>query len=358
MHRVLEERPTYETEVVSAIRQEEAGTTQGARLIQAGELVAFPTETVYGLGADGLNTDAVAKIFEAKGRPADNPLIEHIAKKSEVRELWRRMPKQAQILMDTFWPGPLTLVAQKSDRVPDIVTAGLDSVAVRMPMNKTARALISKSGVPIAAPSANRSGRPSPTTAQHVLADLNGRIPLIIDGGPCRYGVESTVLSLVGEPAILRPGAITREMLSSLIGEVQLSRSILQPLGEGETAASPGMKYQHYAPNAEVIAVIGSPEQAAKRINALYREAEAEGKTPEIAATEQTRSFYKGRRFVVLGDRNQPITLCANLFAALREIDERADVIFAEGIPAEDEGLAYMNRLLRAAGFHVIHANE
>ena len=358
MRQKQEESAAYETQIVNAVRQEEAGTIQGAKLIQAGELVAFPTETVYGLGANGLSGDAVAKIFAAKGRPADNPLIEHIAKKSDVRQLWSRMPKQAQILMDTFWPGPLTLVAPKSDIVPDEVTAGLNTVAVRLPQNKTARALIAKAGVPIAAPSANRSGKPSPTTAQHVLDDLGERIPLIIDGGPCKYGVESTVLSLVGEPTILRPGAITREMLAALIGEVRVSESILNPMKAGEVAASPGMKYQHYAPNAEVVVVLGTPEQAAKRINALYREAEAEGKSVEIAATKQTKQFYRDKRNTVLGDRDEPETLCANLFSALREMDTRAELILAEGIPAEDEGLAYMNRLLRAAGFRVIDASK
>jgi len=358
MKKKQDDQPAFDTEVINAIRQEEAGTIQGAKLIQAGELVAFPTETVYGLGADGLNGEAVAKIFAAKGRPADNPLIEHIAKKSDVRRLWSRMPKQAQILMDTFWPGPLTLIAPKSDIVPDEVTAGLDTVAVRMPLNKTARALIAKAGVPIAAPSANRSGRPSPTTAQHVLDDLGGRIPLILDGGACKYGVESTVLSLVGEPTILRPGAITREMLESLIGEVRVSASILNPMKDGEVAASPGMKYQHYAPSAEVIVVQGTPEKTAKRINTLYRAAEAEDRTVEIAATEQTKQYYRGKQYLVLGDRNEPETLCANLFSALREMDTRSELILAEGIPAEDEGLAYMNRLLRAAGFHVIDASK
>jgi len=350
--------PMYETQVINAIRQDEAGTNQGAKLILAGELVAFPTETVYGLGANGLDEQAVCKIFAVKGRPADNPLIEHIAKKSDVRQLWRRMPKQAQILMDTFWPGPLTLVVQKSEIVPLAVTAGLDTVAVRMPLNKTARALIAKAGVPIAAPSANRSGRPSPTTAQHVLDDLGGRIPLILDGGPCKYGVESTVLSLVGEPTILRPGAITREMLAAVIGEVGVAKSVLEPMLEGETAASPGMKYKHYAPSAQVIVVQGSPEQAARRVLLLVREAEAEGMVCEIAATEQTRQYYKGRKHVVLGNRNEPVTLCANLFSALREMGERADVIYAEGIDANDEGMAYMNRLLRAAGFHVVDARK
>ncbi len=350
------ENSAYETIVISAAKYEEAGTLQGAKLIQAGELVAFPTETVYGLGADGFNAEAVNKIFEAKGRPADNPIIEHVAKKSDVRRLWRRMPKLAQVLMDTFWPGPLTLIAPKSDDVPFEVTAGLDTVAVRMPLNKTARALISKAGVPVAAPSANRSGRPSPTTAQHVLDDLGGRIPLIIDGGPSKYGVESTVLSLVGEPTILRPGAVTREMLAALIGDVRVSNSVLKPLKEGEAAASPGMKYLHYSPDAKVLVVLGDPEPAAKRVNALYRAAESEGKMPVIAATEQTRRFYQGKRHIVLGGRDKPETLCASLFSALREMDAQYDLIIAEGIPVEDEGLAYMNRLLRAAGFDMIEA--
>jgi len=356
MRRDENETPAYQTQVINVERQSEAGTIQAAKLIQNGEIVAFPTETVYGLGANGLSGEAVAKIFAAKGRPADNPLIEHVAKKSDVRRLWMRTPKFAQILMDTFWPGPLTLIAQKSECVPDEVTAGLNTVAVRMPLNKTARALISKAGVPIAAPSANRSGRPSPTTAQHVLDDMDGRIPLILDGGPCKYGVESTVLTLVGAPTILRPGAITREMLEAVIGEVRVANSILHPMKDGEIAASPGMKYKHYAPNAEVVVVNGEPENVARVINALYRQAEAEGVECEIAATEQTRHFYNGMQYTVLGDRNEPGTLCANLFTALREMDKRAERIYAEGIPADQEGLAYMNRLLRAAGFKMIEA--
>ncbi len=356
MRRKESETLAYQTQVINVERQEEAGTAQAAKLIQNGEIVAFPTETVYGLGANGLCGEAVEKIFVAKGRPADNPLIEHVSKKSDVRRLWMRTPKFAQILMDTFWPGPLTLIAQKSDCVPDEVTAGLNTVAVRMPLNKTARSLIAKAGVPIAAPSANRSGRPSPTTAQHVLDDMDGRIPLILDGGPCKYGVESTVLSLVGAPTILRPGAITREMLEAVIGEVRVANSILNPMRDGEIAASPGMKYKHYAPNAEVVVVNGEPERVARVINALYRQSEVEGIDCEIAATEQTKHFYKGKKYVILGDRETPGTLCANLFTALREMDKRADRIYAEGIPSDQEGLAYMNRLLRAAGFKMIEA--
>ncbi len=340
------------TRVVSAVSMEEAGTSLGAELIRAGQLVAFPTETVYGLGANGFDEEAVRSIFAAKGRPADNPLILHISKKSDLKELWAHVPKLADTLANAFWPGPLTLIFNRSDRVPDAVTAGLDTVAVRMPLDKTARLLIRKAGVPIAAPSANLSGRPSPTTAKHVLADMDGRIPLILDGGPCRYGVESTVLSLVGGPVILRPGAVTREMLEAVIGPVRLADSVLAPMKEGAVAASPGMKYKHYAPKAEVLVVTGEPRAAAKRILFLYREAEDAGRTPAIAATKQTQGFYRGRHVIVLGDRNQPVTLCAGLFSALRELDdEGVDLIFAEGVEPDDEGLAFMNRLLRAAGF-------
>lgn len=345
------------TEVINTQSQPEAGTKMGADYIRRGELVAFPTETVYGLGANGLDGDAVLKIFEAKGRPADNPLILHVSKKSDVKPLWARVPKLAQQLMDAFWPGPLTLIGLRSDLVPDAVTAGLDTVAVRMPLDKTARMLIAKAERPIAAPSANRSGRPSPTTAAHVLVDMDGRIPLILDGGPCRYGVESTVLSLIGEPTILRPGAITCEMLEAQIGPVRVSTAVMSPLKEGETAASPGMKYKHYAPNAEVIVVTGRPEAAAHRISRLYGEYERAGKTCEIAATEQTKRFYNGKKCVIIGDRSRPETLCENLFSALREIDRRAEVIFAEGISSDEMGMAYMNRLLRAAGFHMIDAD-
>lgn len=339
------------TEVISTVRREDAGTQLGAELIREGALVAFPTETVYGLGANGMDGEAVNRIFEAKGRPNDNPLILHIAKKSDVKLLWAHVPKLANVLMDTFWPGPLTMIFNKADEVPYEVTAGLETVAVRMPSDKTARMLIQKAGVPIAAPSANRSGRPSPTTAEHVLADMDGRIPLILDGGPCKYGVESTVLSLVGEPTILRPGAVTREMLEAVIGPVKLAPSILNPLGEREVAASPGMKYKHYAPDAEVHVVEGEPKPAAKRIRALCYAYESEGKRVAILGTEQTMPNYRNLNAYSLGDRDEPETLCANLFRLLRDVGSEVDVILAEGIDPKDTGLAFMNRLLRAAGF-------
>ena len=340
------------TSVISTTDTNQAATT-GAAIIRAGGLVAFPTETVYGLGANGLNGQAVDRIFEAKGRPNDNPLILHVAEKADAFRLWAGEPPFARVLMDTFWPGPLTLIYYRSAIVPDEVTAGLDTVAVRMPDNEAARALIAASGVPIAAPSANLSGKPSPTTAAHVLQDMDGRIPLILDGGPCRYGVESTVLSLVGAPTILRPGAVTKEMLAAVLGEVSLAPSILAPLGEGEKAASPGMKYKHYAPNAQVLVVVGKAQPAAERLSGLYDQLTGQGKRVCIAATAEALPFYGDCRTALLGTRRDPATLCSRLFALLRELDESADVILCEGIGTQGTGLAFMNRLLRSAGFQV-----
>lgn len=342
------------TEIFNAKTQKENGTNVCGRIIREGGLVAFPTETVYGLGANGLDGAAVERIFEAKGRPQDNPLILHVAKKSDVKDLWLHVPDDARRLMDAFWPGPLTLIFVKSDTVPDEVTAGLNTVAVRMPEHKTALALIRAAGVPIAAPSANLSGRPSPTTAEHVLEDLDGRIDAVIDGGPCRVGVESTVLSLVGKPTILRPGGITREMLEQVIGHVEVSPAVLRPLKDGEVAASPGMKHKHYAPDAEVVVAVGSPRKIASIICREYDIAEAMGKSCIILATEQTQACYHGMHCDIIGDRDDPASLCRELFAALRRHSGKVDVIFAEGVPEDDRGLAYMNRLLRAAGFEVI----
>ena len=333
--------------------QDTQAVPTGAQLIRAGGLVAFPTETVYGLGADGLNGAAVDRIFAAKGRPNDNPLILHVAEKQDAFSLWDGEPPYARALMDTFWPGPLTLIYRRAPIVPDQVTAGLDTVAVRMPDSAAARALIAASGVPIAAPSANLSGKPSPTTAQHVLDDMDGRIPLILDGGPCRYGVESTVLSLAGAPTILRPGAVTPEMLAAVIGEVALSPSILSPLKAGETVASPGMKYKHYAPNAQVLVVVGEPKAAAARISALYDQFAGAGKRVRIAATAEAAPFYGSRSIALLGTRQDPTTLCSRLFGLLRELDREADVILSEGVGTQGTGPAFMNRLLRSAGFHV-----
>ena len=332
-----------------------ADLDRAAELLRAGELVAIPTETVYGLAADAENGPAVARIFEAKGRPMDNPLIVHIADWDTLPRLAAEIPDTAVKLARAYWPGPLTMVYLKSSRVPEEVTGGLDTVAVRMPDNRTALALIRAAGVPIAAPSANLSGKPSPTTADHVKADMNGKIDVIIDGGPCNIGVESTVVSLMGGAVtILRPGGITREMLEAVIGPVNLSPAVLAPLKQGEAAASPGMKYKHYAPDAQVIVGTGSlPDMAAKLI-AEYDRREAEGLTCIIFATEETRCFYRGKRYVIIGERKNPLTLCESLFAQFRAQEGKADVILCEALPETDMGLAYMNRLLRSAGFKTI----
>jgi L-threonylcarbamoyladenylate synthase len=343
------------TQLFNATVQRENGARAGGAILRAGGLVAFPTETVYGLGANGLDPEAVQRIFEVKGRPNDNPLILHIAKKSDVKDIWLRVTDTARLLMDAFWPGPLTLISARRESIPDAVTAGLDTVAVRMPDHKSALALIRAAGVPIAAPSANLSGKPSPTTAQHVKEDLWGKIDAIIDGGPCRVGLESTVLSLAGAPTILRPGGITREMLEAVIGEVRLSPAVLSPLGEDEPAASPGMKYRHYAPDAQVLVATGaSPRAMAERICREYDSRTRAGERCVILASLQTQGFYKDRRYVIMGDRNFPETLCANLFGALRAESVDADVILCESLPEGDMGLAYMNRLLRAAGFSTL----
>ncbi len=342
-----------DTQYFNAINQPEYGAAAAGKLLRSGGLVVFPTETVYGLGANGLSGEAVRRIYEAKGRPGDNPLILHIAKKSDVKPLWNHVPDTARRLMDAFWPGPLTLIFNRGSIVPDEVTAGLPTVAVRMPDHKTALALIRACGVPVAAPSANLSGKPSPTCIEHVMQDLDGRVDAMINGGPCRVGVESTVVSLVGTPTILRPGGITREMLVSVIGEVALAHSILAPMAEGETAASPGMKYKHYAPDAQVLVATGAPETAAAKLAREYDVRVNEGLRCVIFATEETRSFYHNRKCVIIGTRKQPETLCSALFCQLRQYTGY-DVILAEAVDDADMGLAYMNRLLRAAGFTTI----
>ena len=344
-----------QTQLFNATAQAENGARAAGAILRGGGLVAFATETVYGLGANGLDEDAVLRIFEAKGRPSDNPLILHVAKKSDVKELWLRVTDNARALMDAFWPGPLTLVYPRRAVVPDVVSAGLDTVAVRMPDHKSALALIRAAGVPVAAPSANLSGKPSPTTAEHVKEDFWGKIDVIIDGGPCRVGLESTVLSLTGRPTILRPGGITKEMLEAVIGAVEVSPAVLSPLKEGERPSAPGMKYRHYAPDAKVlVAAPAEPKAAAALICRAYDRRTQAGESCVVFATTQTQAFYKNRKHVIIGDRNHPETLCASLFAALRAQSGEADVIFCEALPENDMGLAYMNRVLRAAGFEML----
>ncbi len=325
---------------------DEASIRRAAALLRAGELVAFPTETVYGLGADALNGAAAARIFAAKGRPADNPLIAHIAGESGLAGLIAGEPCAcARALMRAFWPGPMTLIFPKSPRVPREVTAGLDTVAVRMPSHPVARALISAAQTPIAAPSANRSGRPSPTTAAHVLEDMEGRIPLILDGGPCEVGLESTVVDVTGaRPRILRPGGVTLEMLEGVVGDVDVDEGVLHQLQAGSQARSPGMKYKHYAPKGEVTIVTGP--RAAQEIARLYDA--ADGRAAILAFSQ---ADYGARRVYRL--KNAP----GELFAALRQLDEDGmETIYAEDVPTTGVGLAVMNRLMRAAAFRVVEA--
>ena len=324
-----------------------ASIALGASLMSEGKLVAFPTETVYGLGADALNGKAVLKIFEAKGRPADNPLIAHISDKRELAPLVACVDERAQKLMDAFWPGPLTMVFPKSSLIPDAVSAGLSTVAVRMPSHPAARMLIRALGRPIAAPSANRSGKPSPTTAAHVFEDMDGRIPLILDGGPCGVGVESTVLDLSGDvPTLLRPGGITAEMLREYLPDLAIHPAVLHPLQSSAEARSPGMKYKHYAPNASIVIVRGTPEQIAAR----YDASAASGKKTAILCAD--RAPYGDRFVYELG--HDAGEMASRLFAALRAMDDDGvEAAFSEQTPTDGVGLALTNRLLRAAGFQV-----
>ena len=327
-------------------------------LIRSGALVAFPTETVYGLGANALNAAAVGGIFEAKGRPGDNPLIAHISEVGQLQSLIAVAPSpMARALMDACWPGPMTLIFPKSSRVPMAVTAGLDTVAVRLPAHPAARALIDAAGCPIAAPSANRSGRPSPTTARHVWEDMAGRIPLILDGGPCDVGLESTVIDMTGEvPRILRPGGVTPERIREICGSVAVDEAVMRPLREGERPRSPGMKYRHYAPRGKLTIVQGGEAAVIGRISALYDGALSEGKQPLVLALEGHIPAYAPRRCLSLGAN--AADMAHALFDALREADRLgADVIFSEAVPADGVGLAVMNRLGRAAAFHTVNAD-
>ena len=330
-----------------------------SEFIRKGGLVAFPTETVYGLGADALNPEAVLALFEAKKRPLDNPPIIHVADPSEVCRLVEEVPKKAERLMEMFWPGPLTLIFKRSSAVPSVTVAGLDTVAVRMPKHEVALALIRQSRCPIAAPSANLAGKPSPTTAQHVYEDLNGRIDVILDGGSSNIGVESTVVDLsVDPPMVLRPGGTPFEALRQVFGDMRLHPFVQaeeeMPLGN---ARSPGMKHKHYAPKAEVILVEGSVPAVIAKVKSLSEFYKHKGAKVGVLATDETQTLYTADVVKSLGSRFNLQLVAHNLFRFLREVDaENVDVIIAEGVPSEGLGLAVNNRLRKASGYHIIKA--
>lgn len=329
---------------------------QAAQIIRDGGLVAFPTETVYGLGADGMNQKAAAQIYQAKGRPSDNPLIVHIAEIGELGRVTGEVNEKAEKLIKEFWPGPLTLIFQKKEEIPLQITGGLDTVAVRMPSHPVAQKLIKESGTIIAAPSANTSGRPSPTQASHVKEDLYGKIDMLIDGGSVGIGLESTIVDMTIEPPmLLRPGYITVPMLEQVIGKIQIDPSLSGDMAEQARPKAPGMKYRHYAPKAELFIVEGELSQVVTEINRLAGEKKKQGYRIGIIATEETKDLYCGDNVRVVGARQDEASIARHLFAVLREFDKLGtEYIFSEAFSEENLGQAIMNRLIKAAGHRII----
>ncbi|WP_270942897.1 L-threonylcarbamoyladenylate synthase [Romboutsia lituseburensis] len=325
-----------------------------AKLLSEGKTVIFPTETVYGLGANALDEDAVKKIYEAKGRPSDNPLIVHIHEKEQVHELAKDVNDNAKIVMDRFWPGPITIILNKKDIVPKTTSGGLDTVAIRMPSHKIAKEIIKQSGVPIAAPSANISGRPSPTKAQHVKDEMEGRVSGIVLGGDSNFGLESTVLDLTSEtPMILRPGSITKEDLESVLGKVELDPSLAKK-EDNKKAKAPGMKYTHYSPDADVFIVSGSKEDVFNKVNELILINNENGLKTGVMCLEKNKHKYNGE-VISLGSTLEEVA--SNLFNVLREMDKlKVDIIYSEEFETAGIGQAIMNRLLKSAGYKIIKA--
>lgn len=335
----------------------EKALERAAEVIKTGGLVAFPTETVYGLGGNGLNSDSAKKIYKAKGRPSDNPLILHISDFSMLSDLVKEIPKSAKILAEKFWPGPMTLVFKKSNIVPLETSGGLETVAVRLPSHEVARDLIRRAKLPIAAPSANSSGRPSPTAASHVREDLDGKIDMILDGGEVGIGIESTIIDVTGEtPVLLRPGFITKEMIEEILGEIAVDPTILGGfLSEEVRPKAPGMKYRHYAPKGSLVIYEGENLAVMNRINLEAEKAREDGFVTAIIATEETRPFYKGDFVFSVGRKEDANQIGHNLFAVLRKADEvGAERIYSESFGKDDFFVAIMNRLNKAAGFQKI----
>ena len=328
---------------------------QAGEILKSGGLVAFPTETVYGLGGDGLNARSSEKIYAAKGRPSDNPLIIHISDMESLDRIVSYVPEKARKLAEKYWPGPLTMIFQKSEEVPLETTGGLDSVAVRMPSHETARMLIRYGGGYVAAPSANTSGRPSPTKASHVIEDLNGKVEMILDGGEVGIGLESTIVDFTEEiPVILRPGYINQEMLEEVLGQVRMDKGLLIT-DTGIRPKAPGMKYRHYAPKAQLTIIEGNTEAVVQEINRRCQDGEAAGLRAGVIGTDETVSAYHAQVVKSIGTRQDEESIARHLFGILREFDEeKVDMIFSESFETPRMGQAIMNRLLKAAGNHII----
>ena len=347
--------------ITDAVNVNNEIVNEAGAIIKRGGLVAFPTETVYGLGANGMDEEAAAKIYAAKGRPSDNPLILHISSIDMLEEIVSEVPDNAKILMDKFWPGPMTLVFKKKPAVPYGTTGGLDTVAVRYPSHKVALEIISASGTPIAAPSANTSGRPSPTKASHVIEDMDGKVDMIVDGGEVGIGIESTIIDVTGDvPMILRPGYITKAMVEELIGEVLVDKVVtaktIEEIGGDYKPKAPGMKYRHYAPKAELTMFDGNIENVVSEINRLSKDASEEGKKVGIIATEETMNRYSIGKVVSIGTRKDEASIARGLYGILRDFDTMdVDVIYSETFYDDDLGQAIMNRLIKAAGYRIVN---
>ncbi len=331
---------------------------KAGEIIQKGGLVAFPTETVYGLGGDALNPTSSQKIYGAKGRPSDNPLIIHIAKMEDLRSIVKSIPREAEELAKAFWPGPLTIVFEKAERVPYETTGGLETVAVRMPVHPVALSFIEAAGGYVAAPSANTSGKPSPTKAKYVVEDMMGKIDMILDGGDVDIGLESTIIDLTGEkPTLLRPGFITKDMLEVVLGEVEVDPTLLDSSCK-EKPKAPGMRYKHYAPKGELTIISGEFSSVTDMINEKTLEMEAKGEKVGIIATTESLINYKSGCVKCIGSRKDDISIARTLFSILREFDNEAvTYIYSESFEDCGMGQAIMNRLLKAAGHQIIYLN-
>lgn len=346
---------------VNDLQKDRAYLEQAGEIIRQGGLVGFPTETVYGLGADAFNVSASKKIYEAKGRPSDNPLIVHISDRRMLDSLVEEIPEKAKIMMDRFWPGPMTLIFKKSAIVPKTITGGLDTVAIRMPDNDIARAVIEAAGTGIAAPSGNLSGKPSPTIAEHMIDDMDGRIDMIIDGGMVGMGLESTIVDVTCDPpVILRPGFITREMLEEVTGTVEYDKAIFAKQGEDVHPKAPGMKYRHYAPAGEFTMYQGEEKTVAGEIIKQALVKQEKGYKVGIITTGQHKSLYEklaesNIEVVTIGDAERPETIANNLYKVLRDFDKnKTEYIYGETFDEKNIGQAIMNRLTKAAGYNIV----